>query len=138
MQIQIRARDIKVTKALKDHVKYHLGFALSRFGEQIGRVVVHLSNSEVHHSAAEKQCKITVGLQRCVKVQETDADVFEAVARAAVRASRFVRLALAREHERFEGTSRPRIAKKPKSPAALPLAAKRKADIKGLLGSKRK
>jgi ribosomal subunit interface protein len=138
MQIQIRVRDIKVTKALQDHVKFHLSFALSRFGEQIGRVIVHLSNTEVHHSSAEKQCQITVALQRCVKVKETDADVFKAVARAADRAARFVALALTRELVRCEGTSQPRIAKRPKSLTALPLLTKRKADIKRLLARKRK
>jgi len=40
MKIQIRARDIKVTKALRAHVELQLGFALSRFGEHIGQVAV--------------------------------------------------------------------------------------------------
>ena len=102
MKIQIRARDVKVTKALRAHVELRLGFALSRFGEQIGRVAVHFSNSEEHHNRPEKRCQIAVGLPRCVKVQETDADVFAAVARAAHRVARSVAHAIEQEHPRAE------------------------------------
>jgi len=109
MKIQIRARDVKVTKALRAHVELRLGFALSRFGEQIGRVTVHFSNSEEHHSSPEKRCRIVVDLQRSVKVQETDADVFAAVTRAADRVARSVAHAIEQEHQRAENVAPPSV-----------------------------
>ena len=128
MKIQIKAHDVKVTKALRTHVELRLGFALSRFGERIGRVTVDLSNSEEHHSRADKRCKITVGLQRSVKVQETDADLFEAVARAAARVSRSVALAIKLESEPSETLSPSLVANKRKAPSASLLSAKQEAE----------
>jgi putative sigma-54 modulation protein len=103
MEIQIRGRRVKVTKALRDHVERRLAFALSRFGDHIGRVRVHLSDSDSLPDGAEKRCQIEVGLQRSVRVQETDADVFKAVDRAADRAARTVAHAIEQEHTRAQG-----------------------------------
>ncbi len=101
MKIHIRARDIEVTKALREHVELRLGFALSRFGEHIGRVSVHLSNSEEKRNGGEKLCRIKISVPRWFKVQEADADVFAAVARAADKAAR----ATARMLEKADATA---------------------------------
>jgi putative sigma-54 modulation protein len=126
MKIQIRAQDIKVTKALKAHVELRLGFALSRFGEKIGHVAVELSTSDERSDRTEKRCRIAVSLPRCVKVQETDADVFAAVDRAAVRAARSVAHAI--DQDRTSTLSPVQLwkNKKPRSPAALLRVTKRR------------
>ena len=129
MKIQIRAHDIKVTKALKAHVELRLGFALSRFGALIGRVSVHLSDSDEPGASREKRCRIAVGLPGCVKVQETDADVFMAVARAAEHAARSVGHALEQARTRAPGTSQPWKDTKPRPRGALLLEAMHNAGI---------
>jgi putative sigma-54 modulation protein len=133
MKIQICARDVKLTKALRAHVELRLGFALSRFGEHIGRVAVQLSNSEESRDHREKHCRIAVGLRRWVKVHETDADVFAAVNRAADRAARAVAHAIEQEHERLQGLPHLWINNKPKPPAALRLRATRKVHLEQIL-----
>src|SRR5512141_220754 len=98
MKIQIR-QDDSVTEALRTHTLRRLGFALGRFGESVGDVIVRFSNSNRHGGGIDKCCQIQVGLLGSVKVVETDRDLFVAVDRAADRASRSVAraLALARE-----------------------------------------
>jgi ribosomal subunit interface protein len=108
MKIQIRARDLEVTDALRSHVERRLGLALGRFGEQIDRITVHLSNSEKGRDRSKQnRCRVVVGLPRRVKVQETDADVIAAVDRAADRAARKVARLLDRERAWEEQRSLP-------------------------------
>jgi putative sigma-54 modulation protein len=85
---------------LRDHVTRRIGFALSRFGEEISRVTVQFSEGNGDASGEEKLCQIDVGLRpRTVRVEDTDADPFAAVSHAAGRASRSVARALERERE---------------------------------------
>ena len=129
MKIQIRAHDIKITKELKDHIELRLGFALSRFGAQIGRVSVHLSDSDELGAVKEKRCRIAVGLPRCVKVQETDPDVFTAVARAADRAARSVGQAIAQARTTAPGSPQSWKDTKPRPRGALLIEAMHRADL---------
>lgn len=107
MNIQVRARNVRMTKALRAHVELRLGFALGRFAGQIDRVTVDLSNPADHAAGMGKLCRIVVGLPRRVKVHETDADLFAAVARAAARAARSVARAIEQERERVEVPPQP-------------------------------
>ena len=114
MKIQIRARDLEVTDALRAHVELRLGLALGRFGERIDRVAVHLSNSEENADGTPaNRCRIIVGLPRRVKVQETDGDVRAAVDRAADRAARSVARVLDRERA-WQERSQSRSESRPK------------------------
>ena len=130
MKIQIRARDIKVTRALKAHVELRLGFALSRFREKIGHVAVHFSKSDERRDRKEKRFRIAVILPRRVKVQETDADLFSAVDRAAARAARSVAHAIEQEAARAPIVRQPLDGRKLKTLAALRLGVARRADVK--------
>ena len=138
MQIRIRGRKVRVTKVLRAHVERRLGFALGRFGEHVGRVVVHLSKSEERLDREEKRCRIAVALRRHVRVQETDADLFAAVDRAADRAARSVAHAIEREHEGPDSASPTCVPYEPRSLAASPLAALRVADTMLTSGLKRR
>ena len=99
MRIQIRARNVEVTALLRAHVERRLGFALSRFGKRIDRVVVRFSDTTGHWGGANKRCQIDVGMQESVRIEEMDSDIIAAVDRAADRASRSVARALERERE---------------------------------------
>ena len=106
MKIQIRCRNIAITEALRARVERRLGFALSRFGERIGRVVLQFSETNDQHGYVDKRCEIEVGMRpRSVRVEHTDADLFVALDRAADRASRSVARALERERDWEESPS---------------------------------
>ncbi len=97
MKIHIRERNIEVTEDLRAHVERRLGFALGRFGERIGRVVVRFADADGH---LDRRCQIEVGLRpTIVRVEDRDADLFAAVDHAADRLSRSVARALERERQ---------------------------------------
>ena len=100
MKIYIRGRNIKLTKVVRTRVERRLGFALGRFGERIGRVLLRFSDANGHRGDLDKRCQIDVGLRpRSVRVEHTDADLFLALDLAADRASRSVARALERERQ---------------------------------------
>jgi len=101
MQVQIRARHVEVPEVLRAHVERRLGFALARFGVRIGRVLVRFSDTNGDRGGVDQRCQIDVGLRPSGSVQseDTDADLFVAVNRAADRVARAVARVLARERE---------------------------------------
>src|SRR5712664_1226492 len=108
MKIQIRGRNIAVTKVVRTRVERRLGFALSRFGERIGRVLLRFSDTNGHRGSAAKRCQMDVDLRpRSVRVEHTDADIILALDHAAHRASRSVARALERERRWEEDPPRP-------------------------------
>ncbi|MBN1962949.1 MAG: ribosome-associated translation inhibitor RaiA [Deltaproteobacteria bacterium] len=125
MKIHIQARNVKVTKALQAHVELQLGFALSRYSEYIKHVTVHLLKSEEQRDSKEKLCRITVGLQRCIKVQETDTDVFAAITRATDRVTRSIAYAIKQEHIPAISPSWSEKTKTPRPPIPPPTIIKR-------------
>ncbi len=124
MRIRIRARDVRVTRALRAHVELRLAFALSRFGAQVGQVAVHLSTSDERRDRAESLCRIWVRLPRAVKVQETDKDLFAAVDRAASRVARSVAHAIEHDRTLSYSLAQPGKEKRPR-PGPPAVAARR-------------
>ncbi len=117
MKIQIRGRNVELTKVLRAQVERRLGFALGRFGERIGRVLLRFSGTDGHHGGADKRCQIDVGLRpRSVRVEHTDVDIIVALDHAADRASRSVARALERERRWEEGPPRRWTIKRITSP----------------------
>jgi putative sigma-54 modulation protein len=113
MKIQIRPHSV-VTDALRTHALRRLGFALGRFGESVGDVIVQFSDGDGTGGGIDKRCVIEVGLARSVKVEDTGSDLFVLVDRAADRASRKVARAFAQERERAEGLPRLRGGRRTK------------------------
>ena len=99
VKIQIRERNVEVSENLRAHVERRLGFALARFGQRIARVIVRFSDAPGDRGD-DKRCQIHVGLRsRSARVEDTDADPFTAVDRAAERLSRSIASVLERERE---------------------------------------
>lgn len=99
-KIKIRARHVELSDDLQAHVESRVGFALSRFGDRIGRVIVRLSNAREANASEHRCCEIAVDFgARIIWAEDTDADVFAAVDHAAQRASRSVARAIEQEHE---------------------------------------
>jgi len=107
MQIDIQARNFPMTRALNDHIKRRLGFALSASAEHIRRVLVRLNDINGPRGGADKCCHIQIMLGRLpdVVIKDTEADLYTAIDRAADRAGRTAvrRLAKHRNKGRSSG-----------------------------------
>ncbi len=57
MKIQIRGRNIGVTKVVRTRVERRLGFALGRFGERIDRVLLRFSDANGERGDVDKRCQ---------------------------------------------------------------------------------
>ena len=109
MKIHIQKSSVELNRALRAHIDDRLGFALGRFGEQIGRVLVRFSDAQSDGDGeheSDKRCQIDVALRpRSVHVEDADTDLLLALDRASGRASRLVARAL--EHQRAWDQVRP-------------------------------
>lgn len=107
MQIDIQARNFMLTNSLRGHIERRLGFALSSRDEYIQRVMVRLTDINGPRGGEDKCCHILVVLPRLtdVVIEDTDADMYAAIDRAADRATRTVgrRLARQRDNSRSSG-----------------------------------
>jgi ribosomal subunit interface protein len=106
VEIRIRGTDVEVSEDLRTHMERRLGFALSRFGEKIGRVAVQFSSAIEKASPQLQRCQVSVRLRRAVQVQDFDADLFAAANHAADRAARSVAHLLELERQWMESPLR--------------------------------
>ncbi len=92
MQIQVHGRDFVVTDAMLEHAERHLRFALSRFGADVRRVTVELSELTGPGCGSGKNCRIEVAFRKSesVVIENFDADLYAAISRAAERVGRAV------------------------------------------------
>jgi ribosomal subunit interface protein len=99
MQINIQARNFPLTDALRSHTERRLGFALSARDDHIQHVIVRLSDINGPRGGADKCCHIQVALARLpdVIIEDTEADLYIAIDRAADRAGRTVGRRLVRQ-----------------------------------------
>jgi putative sigma-54 modulation protein len=107
MQIDIQARDFSLTKSLRSHVERRLGFALSTRYDRIKRILVRLSDINGPRGGNDKCCQLHVVMpgQADVIIEDTQADLYTAIDRAADRASRVVTRKLARLSNHNRGRS---------------------------------
>ena len=90
MQIDIKAHDFPLTDALRSHAERRLRSALTCCGEHIRRVAMRLSDINGPRGGSDKRCHLQVvltGLPDLV-VEDTEADLYVAINRAADRAGR--------------------------------------------------
>jgi putative sigma-54 modulation protein len=98
MQIEIQARNFSMTHALRAHVERRLGFALSTCYRHVKRILVRLSDVNGPRGGNDKRCQLEVMLPgKAVVVQDTEADLYLAINRAASRAGRTVMRQLRRK-----------------------------------------
>ena len=101
MRIDIQARGFSLTAPLLDHTQQRLRFALTRSGDRIRRVVVRLGDTNGPRGGADKFCKIRVVLDRAlpVLIEDSGADLYAVIDRAAERAGRNVAKNVERRRE---------------------------------------
>jgi ribosomal subunit interface protein len=110
MQIDIQARGFTLTRGLRDHAERRLRFAFGPARTEVLRVSVRLSDENGPRGGADMRCRIQVTLAGAagVVIEDTEADLYVAIDRAADRAGRTVarRLARRREHRTAVGAVR--------------------------------
>jgi putative sigma-54 modulation protein len=92
MWVTIHGRGL-ADAAVRERIERRLSFALSRCGQQVVRVSVHLADVNGPRGGVDKQCRVTVelaGLGR-VMIEDLDVSLNAAIDRAADRVGRAVR-----------------------------------------------
>ncbi|TNF35505.1 MAG: HPF/RaiA family ribosome-associated protein [Gammaproteobacteria bacterium] len=104
MQIEIQALNFDLTQPLRNHVRRRLDFALSGRYEHIQRILVRLSDINGPRGGTDKCCLIQVILPQLadVLIEDIEADLYNAINRAADRAGRTVSRKLARQRDKSQ------------------------------------
>ena len=107
MQINIQARDFKLTEAIRDYVIRRLRFAFSVRDDHINSIKVRLSDINGPRGGADKRCKIQISLPHFVDIviKDTQTDLYVAIDRAVDRARRTLDRKLARRRNHIRDSS---------------------------------
>lgn len=98
MQVELRIRNTDLANVLRGYTDRRLRFALSSFGDRVGRVVVSVSECNDTDQGIVKSCHISAELRPFgqVAARETAPDLYTAINRAAGRVGRLFALRLGR------------------------------------------
>lgn len=90
MRIDIRGSGFRVTAPLLEHTERRLRFALTRSSDRIKRVVVRFGDINGPRGGEDKFCRIQVHFEHTppVLIEDTGADLYAVIDRAAERAGR--------------------------------------------------
>ena len=101
MQLTLQVRNSDLAGALRGYIDRRLRFALSRFGDHVGRVVVKISGLNGSRGGTRKGCHIAVDMKPVGRVvaHETDLDLYVAIDRATGRIGRLFSQRLQRSAE---------------------------------------
>lgn len=99
MNIEILARDFKLTDALRAYVERRLNFTFSGRFEQIKSIQVRLSDINGPRGGIDKRCRIQITVPRLkdIVVEDTESNLYMAIDRATDRAGRTVNRRLSRQ-----------------------------------------
>lgn len=105
MNIDIQGRYIVLSDSLREHIERRLQFALGWADEQVRQVSVRLSDENGPRGGEDKRCRIQITFRSApsVVIDDTQADLYVAIDRAADRAGRAVarRLERQRDHRQY-------------------------------------
>ena len=123
MQLELRFRNMDLVNILRGYTDRRLRFALSRFGDRVGRVVVSVAECGVPDQGIVKSCNISAELRPFgqVAARETDPDLYTAIDRAAGRVGRLFASRL--------GRGKDGEVPRPASSAVRPRGAARKTKL---------
>ena len=108
MQIDIQARNFRLTDALENHIRRRLDYAMSPRLDQIQQIRVRLSDINGPRGGADKCCQLQIVLPHLqdVIVNDTRVDMYAAISRAIERAGRTVSRRLSRQRARSQKPAR--------------------------------
>jgi ribosome-associated translation inhibitor RaiA len=109
MRVKLRSQNMILKEEARASVERRLRFVLGRFASRINRVTVDLAKLNWPEREGGTFCRIVVGLVRSsrIRVEDTDTDLREVVARATERLGQMVRRELERQHEERKERSAP-------------------------------
>ncbi|MDQ1832773.1 HPF/RaiA family ribosome-associated protein [Massilia scottii] len=92
MRVTIQANGFVLTEALRSYTEQRLAIALGWAGQHMRKLAVSLSDINGPRGGIDKRCKIQVQLGggKEVIIEDTEADLYSAIDRAAERADRAV------------------------------------------------
>lgn len=92
MLLDIQALNFLLTKSMHNYVERRICFSLSSRDEDIQRIIVHLSEINGPRGGKEKCCHVHVVLLHLsdIVIDDTEADIYTAIDRAAERSGRTV------------------------------------------------
>ncbi|WP_305075322.1 HPF/RaiA family ribosome-associated protein [Propionivibrio sp.] len=98
MQIQIHSDDFALTEGLREHIVKRLAYSLNHGRDVISRVVVRLADVNGPRGGVDKCCGIEVRLKGAspIAIDDTQADLYVAIDRAAERTGRTLDRRIAR------------------------------------------
>jgi len=101
MRIDIKGSSFPMTAALTDHADRRLRFALARMSDRIMRVAVVMGDSNGPRGGEDKFCRIQIHLKNApqVLIEDTGAELYVVIDRAAERAGRSVAKRVDRQKE---------------------------------------
>lgn len=101
MQIQIHADDFALTEGLRDRIAKRLTYALNHGSDVVARIVVRLSDVNGPRGGVDKRCSLEVRLKGAptIAIDDTQADLYVAIDRAAERTGRALDRHIARRHQ---------------------------------------
>ena len=102
MHVELKTNAVETVEGLRPRIERRLRFALTRFGDRIGRVVVFLSDLNGPKGGIDKSVRILIRLDGVglVVAMVVDSDWTVAVDRAAHRIGQNVARALIRQRQR--------------------------------------
>ena len=105
MKLNLRARGVRMSDKLRDHVERRVHFALGRFGDRVRKVNVMLEDVNGPRGGYDTVCRIQAHLapRGTLIVEETRLHAFSAVALAADRIGRSMKRHLGRLATRRKG-----------------------------------
>jgi len=101
MQTSIQSLGFTLTEDLRDYVMKRLSYSLNHGDAQITRLTVRLSDINGPRGGEDKRCLIELRLKaaQAIVIEDTEADLYVAIDRAAERAGRTLERRLARQRE---------------------------------------
>ena len=99
MQLDIQARDFTLTDALAAYIERRIRFILGSRYDQIKRINITLMDINGPRGGLDKRCQVRISLPRIrdIVIEDTQADLYIAIDRAADRAGRTLNRKLNRQ-----------------------------------------
>ncbi len=97
--IDVQARNFTLTDAIEDHTKQKLEHMIHHFGDNILKIVVHLSDENGPKGGDDKHCHIHIEMKKLptVVIEDSEENLYTAIDNCCHRAERAVRKTLERK-----------------------------------------
>jgi len=101
MSLFIRCKNFRLSKAVRERIRFRLASAIARFEHRIRDVTTCLVDLNGPKGGVDKQCRLVVRLHPKGKftIEETDSNLFAAIAHAADRLRRSIGRAVERKRD---------------------------------------